>query len=571
MRFAFLRRLKAPAILIGLVALAAFGVLGSLRWPLPADAIAHRLRLALERNTGYVVTEIGETSFSALPWPSIQVADLALRKPSSPHERVEASLLKARLNVASWLFGEPKLVAVTLFDPSVHLVSSEDIGETEAVSTALYNFLTLERRPEWRTLRIERGTIHLDGEPWMTEFRLNVGHTGADSLRLEAAGRYRGEPVEVAGEAAQGARRRAIRWAVTARSFEASFRGELFGPRSLDAEGRIALSIRDGSGLAQRLNLADAHAPLLDGLKLSGETRVAWPQVQIREAVIERGDERLDGSVEMSVDARRPALAATLDAERFDLSPLLRPMSGKLLNRREQWSEAPLATSWLGAAAIDVRLSAGRLALGSLAVDQAAFSAQLGGGRLDVSLSDGRLRGGAVKGRVTLWDASQGAVGLKAQASAERIDLGPLLDLFGAGGLRGQATGQFAVEGLGGSLAQVMAGLKGRAGLSLQNGDLAGVDLDRAAMRVSTGAVARDSRTRIASLALQLRIQDGVATLAESVLATPASRAPLEGSIDLRRRAFDLTARPGETRIKLEGPWSNPVLLPDATGRINRS
>ncbi len=84
------------------------------------------------------------------------------------------------------------------------------------------------------------------------------------------AGAGRGRPGERAGAAARACDDR-----------RAGLHGELqrraLRPRSLDAEGELEMAIVDGSGIARRLGLSDAHAPLLNGVAASGRARFAWP------------------------------------------------------------------------------------------------------------------------------------------------------------------------------------------------------------------------------------------------------------------------------------------------------
>ncbi len=193
------RVLTALLLFLGLGA-----VLGTLRWTIPAGWSEARLQKALVRTTGYRLEKLGQTQFSALPWPTIHVAGLVLARSQAPAERVEASLVKARLNAFSWLFGEPRLVELTLFDPQIDLPPDADAGQSgdTAISAAIIDLLGRDRRRELRALRIERGTLRLGGQPWMSDLTLKLtGGVGAD-LRLSATGVHRGQPLLVQAEVA---------------------------------------------------------------------------------------------------------------------------------------------------------------------------------------------------------------------------------------------------------------------------------------------------------------------------------------------------------------------------------
>jgi AsmA protein len=578
-------RLKTPWTAAVALLMAVVASLGLIRWPLGDEIVAPRLQQALGAYTGYTVESLGEVSFSALPWPSIQITDLKLRKPAPSQERVEATVLKARINLASWLLGRPRIVALTLFDPVLSLASSENIQDTEALSTTMLNFLSQDRRIDLKGLRVERGTIRLDGAPWMMDLKLAVSNVAGSDVSLRAEGTYRGQPVSIMIDVAQGGSQllRPVSWRAATPAMTATFSGQLFGPRTLDAEGEFQLAIANGADIARRYNLDPVHAGLLNGLKLQGQTRVTWPFIQIRQAMIERGDERLQGFAELSVDARKPTLSATLDTAKFDATALLAPLVARLTDRAGQWSRETISSRWLNAAAIDVRLSAAKLVVGQTTIEQAAASGQIGAGRIELMLNDGRLRGGSLKGRGALVAESGGRIDFRGQASTERMEAQTLLEAFGLARIKGTASGQIAIEGSGGSVDQIISSLEGRAVLSVRDGEINGVDIDRLAQRIersAVGTIPMDGRTRFQTITLPMRVMNGAGHVTDGLLATPASRLPLEGAIDLHKRTLDLngrllpggaTPRTGEIKLRLEGPWANPAVSTDLGGRQGRS
>ncbi len=560
------RVLTALLLFLGLAA-----VLGTLRWTIPAGWSESRLQKALVRTTGYRLEKLGQTQFSALPWPTIHVAGLVLARSQAPAERVEASLVKARLNAFSWLFGEPRLVELTLFDPQIDLPPDADAGQSgdTAISAAVIDLLGRDRRRELRALRIERGTLRLGGQPWMSDLTLKLtGGVGAD-LRLSATGVHRGQPLLVQAEVAPvGTReRRPVRATITAPAFTASFSGVLYGSSSLDGEGELAVAIVDGSAIARRLALTEAHAPLLDGLSASGTARFAWPAIQVRDARIERGQTRLNGSIEANFQGGRTALAATLDAQRFDASAALAPFVS-VAGFDGRWSAEPLARGWLSAGALDLRLSTAQLVVGPTTIENAALSLQLGSGRMDLALSDGRVRGGAVKGRLSLIDLPDTRLELRLQASCDRLDMAQMGSIAGLQRMRGFANGQASLRATGASVAALVASAEGRVEASMRDGEVPGFDLDRLMSRAESVS-GTDRRTRFNSLSLQMQVGDGRLRITDGAIISASARTAIEGSIGLATQTFDVTLRPtptattpraGEARVRLEGPWSGPSL-----------
>jgi AsmA-like C-terminal region len=581
-----LRVPRTPAGIGFVVLLAATMLVGLVRWPLSEAFIGNRLRHALERNTGYGVERYGSVHFTGLPWPSLQIEHLVLSKAASPQERVIAPLVKARLNLGSWLAGgSPKVVALSLFDPTVHHVSSTNVTETETVSAALFNIMAREKRPELKSLRITRGTIIMDGRPWMNDVLLNVTNTVGSDLRLRAEGLYKAQPFAVKADIGQGGQpdRRPISWTVAAPSANARFEGIMFGPRSLDSEGNITLTIVDGPDLARALDLGPRYAALLTDTKLAGRARVTWPMVQIMEAVITRGKEEIEGSVELTLDARNPAVSATLDTKHLDLTPIVPGFLGTKNPLPGPWPTDPLTSEALRGARLDLRLSTQTLQFGSLAIGKAALSAHLRDGRIDVLLSEGSILSGGIKGRVSFGRGMAGGIDLRAQGSFDRLNLSETVSFATLGRIKGIAAGQFTLTSSGESWAALAAALDGRSQITIRDGEWPGVDIDRLAGRIErtlAGNIALDGRTRFQSLGLHFRIANGIATISEGMLATQALRIPLEGNISLPEQRLDILgrfqpgndgARAGELRLRLEGPWSAPVLTPDISGRGGRS
>ncbi len=289
----------------------------------------------------------------------------------------------------------------------------------------------------------------------------------------------------------------------------------------------------------------------------------------MRDARIERGQTRLDGSIEASFRGARIALAATLDTQRVDIAPLLGPLSGTIRAEPGRWSEERLAVGWLHAGAVDLRLSARQLSAGSVVVDNAAVSLQFGGGRMDLMLSDGRLRSGSLKGRLSVAELPDARLEVRLQGSGERLDLAPIGSAAGLQRVRGLLNMQLALRATGVSVETLMAAAEGRAEATIRDGELPGFDLDRMAARSEAGGGA-DRRTRFQALNMQLQVSEGRMRIAEGLLVTPASRGAIEGTIGLGSRTFDLTFRPAPAsvaaragdpvRVRVEGLWSSPTI-----------
>ena len=567
---------------------------GMAQWPLSRDWIEPRITQVLEQNTDYRLERFGSASFRALPWPTLRITDLAVKKANGANESLSVMRLSARLNLASWLGDAPRLVSLALLAPRLRLTSPETFdangssSDMQVITTAAEDFWRRKDRAgsaplAITRLRIKNGQVTLDDQPVIDALDWELDRTNASNARLKAQAIYRQTPVSLDLTISPGAsqRDRQIDWTFGTQILQATFSGLLFGPRSLDAKGRFDLTITDGPLLARRLALHPDHGALVDGVTLAGQTRVNWPVIQISSARLQRGSERLDGSVDLTVDRLNPRLSATLDAEQLDVTPLITPWFAALNAQGNTWSTQPIWTDWMRAVSVDVRLSAAQLNLGAVVLEKAALSAQIGAGRFEAVLNEARIKTGLVKGRIGLNTASDG-VEFRASGSADQIDIAAFMEAFGINRLRGLTQAQFTLEATGRTMEQLMASSSGRSHMTIKNGSINGIDFERGIGRAelaNAGGFPLVGRTRFQSLSIQTRIAQGTATLAESAIATPLMRIPMEGSIGLFTRNFDLTGkllpiggsdRTGDIMLRIEGPWSNPVVTTQPSRLINR-
>ncbi len=233
-----------------------------------------------------------------------------------------------------------------------------------------------------------------------------------------------------------------------------------------------------------------------------------------------------------------------------------------------RWSAEPLARGWLNAGALDLRLSTGQLTVGAATIENAALSLQLGGGRMDLVLSDGKLRGGTVKGRMSFVDLPDSRMEMRLQGSCDRIDIAQVASLAASSGCAASPpTARPASRrgSLGGCIGRQRRGTHGGRGARRRT---ARFDLDRLSSRprrppARTGGPVQQPVAADAGRRRQGEDHRGVPSRA-----LRRGRA-IDGSIGLASRTFDVTLRPtatvtmpkpGEARVRLEGPWSGPSL-----------
>jgi AsmA protein len=120
--------------------------------------------------------------------------------------------------------------------------------------------------------------------------------------------------------------------------------------------------------------------------------------------------------------------------------------------------------------------------------------------------------------------------------------------------------------------------------VTLGAGAIAGPDivamLGQASQRILTGwSLDTPSRTAFSSLAVDVTMADGIATLGAAALDAPGLKVSVTGDIDFLRRAVDLRADPKliaadrdvsglPVKIVVNGPWGAPRIYPDVPGLL---
>jgi AsmA family len=484
------------------------------------------------------------------------------------------------------LAGDPHITALTLFEPRINLISADNVEEAQAVTTLLTNFLRSDRRPSLTALRVLGGDVTLDGARWLEDLNITVGNVARSDLRVAASGRYRGQPLRLSAVVAGASvpAHRPIIWQLQAGDLAAGFDGVLLSPPSLDAEGRLSVVLAAGALRSRPLSLPREAALLLDGVTVGGNARMILPAVQLRDVVIARGQNRLQGALELNLAPSDLRLGATLHSDSLDMSVLGRGLADALAV--PGWREVLLGRAfsggaWLAAVTADIRLSVGRIALGSVTVSDAALSAKLGHGRFEVAMSNARVAGGSVKGRVNLWSSGE-QISLRAALQADQIDAGVLPGPAAGRILSGTFTGQAAVEGTGASASEMLRRSDGRGSFSLRDGEFSGLDAERFLRRADAAqATLPDGRSRFQLLNTAWRLNQGVVTITEGVVRGLLWQGQVEGSADLNGGGLlDFLARlslegPESAReqrlIRLQGPFASPLLGPAGAIPFRRS
>jgi AsmA protein len=589
------RRILAVA-LAGLALLA----LAIAPWTITATSLTSAVARQLRSMYGLDLTVRGRSTVALLPVPRLKFEGVALGLPGRP-PLIEATHLRGDLRIWPLLLGSVTFGEIALHDARVKVDIAED-------GTSDWSPLLVRQRDRIdgqkaatrhvRRLIMANAAVQLSDKQRGRNLRLDEVNLVANwpaidaSLDLTASFRWRGEAVQltltnllpvvlVRGEK--------DRFTVEASSGHTRL--------ALDLEAALADGVRAigrasfaTKGLRDVLHWIDVELPfghLVHAATLAGdftldEKGVAFPAVQLT-----LGSDKLDGALSLHFDrGGRPGLTGTLASERLDLSAAPPPF-GPLLSSGGYWSYERLHLQDMGAADLDLRISAASARLGPLRLDDAAANLLVKPGRVEIALGRATLNKGTIKGRLAVAPGPE-SHDVKLQGTFDRVDLGAFLaDMGYTRWISGLAQGHINLEALGDSAAELMRRANGRAAVTVRQGDLWGVALAEALRRLERRPLSaplewRGGRTSFELAHVALNIHAGVGDVLDANLTGPAARLGAQGRVSLVERSLSLkatvepVAAPGASSsqsllLDIQGPWSDIAVAPDARTLIQRS
>jgi AsmA protein len=283
----------------------------------------------------------------------------------------------------------------------------------------------------------------------------------------------------------------------------------------------------------------------------------------------------------------RVTLKGTLAADALDLSPYVSTFEVLRGNDRD-WNRQPIAVGGLSNFDLDLRISAARVSVASARLGRTGVAANLRDGRLTLAIGEALAYGGVLKGALVLAQTDAGA-DIKTQLQFADVDLESCLgELFGIRKLEGKGNLSLSVEAAGDSMLALTRTLTGSAELTARQGAIAGFNVEQLLKRLeqrplSIGGDFRRGRTPFDKLSASARIAQGIASIEDVRIEGGAVRLALGGSASIPARDLDLRGTAAlvsasadappvfELPFVVQGPWDDPIMLPDAQSLISRS
>lgn len=519
--------------------------------------IATQVRLT----TGLALKARGRSRFDLLPTPRITMTEVRVSDPSGS-VKIDAAVLRGDVRLLPLLVGRVELAAATLVEPHLAIdLDGRPMPPDSIIGRAMRGRAGEPASGNRRlgAVTLVDGTATLKSRAWhlptLSDIDATVDWRDLDTAAtLTGTMRVGGTLTDVAVWLGQpSALMRRDRSAATLRLRSA--------PLDLSATGEV-----DGSAPGFKGHVSATAPSLTTLLALCGRPDVLPAPFadlalngDVSFGLDPRGAIGLDlSSLHLDADgnsyegtlayqgAGTPLLSGTLAVGQLSMAPFLSrlpPLSGP----DHAWSRAPIVPAERGGPMrLDLRISASRLRLPPLTVDDAALSVMTRGDRLEIGLNEGQAYGGAIKGRLSLGASADG-LSLRGAGSIGGADASALgWDILGRQVASGTLSGSGAFETEGATIAALMSHAGGWARGRAADGDVTGADLGLGLRAFAAGnageaaAALRSGRTPFQALAFDLRLADGVATLGEATLQGRDARLEMGGTVDLGRQRSDL-------------------------------
>jgi AsmA protein len=547
--------------------------------------------------TGMDLIVAGDARVSLLPTPTVILRDVRLGAKDDPALTVDE--LTANLRVLPLVLQRFEIADIILSDPRIVVRRGADgLSNWEPLIERLEGQLRAGATPvSFSEVRIRNGALTYHDA-------VRRGSQTASGIDVSLAWPSISRSFAATGEFTWRGER--IDGSISVANFASALSGERSGVRARFSSAPVKLAF-DGTvvnrdNIALDGNLTVDAASLRDTLRWAGhdlpsggtgfgrfslkaraeatETSIALTNVNVE----------LDGNVAEGVmtygSDGRQTLQGTLAAEALDITPYISTVRMMAGGSRD-WNRQPFDLRGLSSSDLDLRLSAARMTIGKTRIGRTALGLNVRNGALMLSVGEAQLYGGVAKGSFNVTRADTSA-DVKAQFQLSDVDVEACLgELFGMRRIAGRGTLSVTLEANGANPFGLAQSLDGRATLVSQNGALTGFNIEQLLRRLERRPLSgagdfRSGRTPFDKLTVALRLNDGIATTEDVRLDGPTVQLTLTGATSLPSREFDLkgvaslvppagATRTFELPFVIQGPWDDPLILPDSESLLRRS
>jgi AsmA protein len=565
-------------------------------WTIPEATLGGQIAPQLASLAGLPSGKAANARFTLLPVPRLDISRLALRDAAGAVQ-LDVERLRGRVRLLPLVGGRIELTELTLFNP--RLVYRDD-GSADETLRRLATVLTpgggTFNLPDVERLVMFDGRVEAKGAAGgrsvlLDSVQLIAGRgMTRDTYDLDGELAWRGERVKVQSFSLDVAALMEGRPAVTSGRVSGDvgaidFAGRVTRLPILDVDGKLSVKTNSLKRLASWLSLP---LPMtMEGpVDVQGALRLRDGDASLANAAVVLPSGRLEGALHLKDLRGRGSLSGTLAGDRLDLTEQARAL-GALRGADGGWSRDTIDPAMLPSGDVDLRVSAGRVAIGQAVLTNVACSLISRQGKTDFTLGGAEFHKGSLKGRISLAGAPRG-FDLKAQASFDRVDTAAALATATDGRrISGIGYGTLQVEASGANAHAVVRSLEGKATLVVRQGDIVGINLPEVLRRMekrplSAALDVRGGRTPFELASLSARISRGVMDVQDGSVGSPAARIGFAGQVGLAERVLALSGiaqlvdapagrEPVTLPFEVTGSFDDPMIVPDARSLMRRS
>lgn len=562
------------------------------------DGIRDAVKAEIRSATGLDPVLRGDVSVSLFPSGSVSFSDVVLGDDRNGQPALAAERLTARLRLFPLLAGRAEIADVSLVRPTI-AINFENNGRSNwsgLIESLARGQNSTPRLASFSEIRIDGGTVVV------RDISRNISETLSDvelslawpsiSRSFGATGHmvWRNEPIDLSlalGDFAStlSGNRTGVKLRLAGAPLKAAFDGSFSTRPTLRVEGTLAA---DAASLREAMRWT-AQKSLPGGgfgrFALKAQTSVVGGTIALSGVNMELDGNTAEGVLTFATDGRQ-TLQGTLAVDTLDLRPYISTVRLLTANQRK-WDSLPIMLDGFGGYDLDLRLSAAQVQLSDAKLGRTAVAANLRSGHLTVAIGESQAFGGVIRGSFALADSEPG-IDMKAQLQFADVDLENCLgQLFGTRRLEGKGNLGLTLEGSGASVLAVTRTLNGSASLTGRNGALAGLNVEQLLRRLerrplSGGGEFRSGRTPYERISVLVKIAQGTATIEDVNIEGSAIKLALGGSASIPARDLDLKGVASliaaanndpvfELPFVVQGPWDDPIMLPDPQSLIRRS
>jgi AsmA protein len=588
--------LKRLVIAVAAMIAAAFITLIALSFLVPAASVRDAVRSEIHAVTGLDPILGNDISLSLFPSGTVRFRNVLLGDDRTGEPTVAADELTARLRYFPLLAGRIEIADVTLVRPTINVaLTSTGRANWSGLVQSLAHALQPDpgRTASFSEIGIQDGTVvvHSAGSVERLEnvefqiawpsisrsFGAN-GHFDWRDERVEASFTLTDFLAALAGD------RSGVKMRLSSAPLDLAFDGATSDQPTLKIDGTLSVespSLRDAMRWTGKSKLPFGG---FGRFALRAQSNLMDKVVSLSNVNVDLDGNAAEGALTLSIDGTR-TVQGTLAADALDLTPYVSGIRLLAKNQRN-WDQVPISLDGFSDLNLDLRLSAASIKISGAQLGRTAVAANMRDGKFDLTIGESQAFGGVAKGSLGFAAAGNG-VAVTSHMQFLDVDLASCLgQVFGVRKLEGHGNLAVNLDGAGASVLAVTHALGGSATLNAGSGALSGIDVEQLLRRLQRRPLSgsgdfRGGRTPFDQLAINVKVDQGIVSIDDMHIDGPTVKLAVAGQASVPSRDLDLkgmatlisTSNADEFDLPfvVQGPWDDPIMLPDPQSLIRRS